>query len=65
MKTCISILAIFVLFASPLTSAEDRTPNDLNTLLRDASYVFNRFEEVSVGIETQIEANYPDQVYIN
>ena len=27
---------------------QDKASNDLNTLLRDASYVFNRFDEVSL-----------------
>jgi hypothetical protein len=58
MKTCVSILFIFALSASPFTSAQDKAPYDLNTLLRDASYVLNRFEEVSAGMKMQME-NYP------
>jgi hypothetical protein len=58
MKSCVSILFIFALSAPPFTSAQDKASNDLNTLLRDASYIFNRFEEVSAGMKMQIE-NYP------
>jgi hypothetical protein len=62
MKVCPSILVIIALSASPLTSAEDRASNDLNTLLRDASYIFNRFEEMSFGVEVQIDTNYPANI---
>jgi hypothetical protein len=65
MKTCIPILIIVVLSASPFTSAEHRTSNDLNTLLRDASYIFNRFEEMSAGVQREIDTNYPDQIKKN
>jgi hypothetical protein len=39
MKSCVSILFIFALSAPPFTSVQDKASNDLNTLLRDASYV--------------------------
>jgi len=62
MKTCVSILFIFALSAPSFTSAQDKASNDLNTLLRDASYVFNRFEEVSAGVRMQIDVHYPVQL---
>jgi len=54
--------SILALSASSFTSAQDKASNDLNTLLRDASYVFNRFEEVSAGVRMQIEVHYPVQL---
>lgn len=59
MKACITILVIVVISAPPLTPAQARTSNDLDTMLRDASYVFNRFEEVSAGVRAEIDASYP------
>ncbi len=64
MKACLLVLGIAALL-SPLTSAQDQAPNELNTLLRDASYVFNRFEEVSVGVEAQIDTKYPGEIKKN
>ena len=61
MKEWFLILVIVVLLASPFTSAQDKASNDLDTLLRDASYVFNRFEEVSAGVRTQIDS-YPVEI---
>jgi hypothetical protein len=61
MKACFSIL-VFVALSAPLfTAAQDEASHDLNTLLRDASYVFNRFEEVSAGARTQIDS-YPVEI---
>jgi len=65
MRAYFSILVVVALSAPPLTSAEDRVSNDLNTMLRDASYTFNRFEEVSVGVEAQIDTKYPVQLRKN
>ena len=62
MKAWLSILVIVTLSAPLLASAQNRASNDLNTLLRDASYVFNRFEEVSAGVQMQIDTNYPVQI---
>ena len=62
MKGCLLMLIIVALCAPVLTSAEDRSSNDLNTMLRDASYIFNRFEEVSAGMGAQIDTNYPVQI---
>ena len=62
MKAWLSILLIVVLSNPRLTSGQDRASNDLNTLLRDASYIFNRFEEVSAGAEVQIDTKYPVEV---
>jgi len=59
MKAWLLILVIVALSNPPLTSAQANASNDLNTLLRDASYVFNRFEEVSAGIDAQIDTTYP------
>jgi hypothetical protein len=61
MKACLSILVVVALF-TPFTSAQDKKSNDLNTLLRDTSYVFNRFEEVSDGIAVQIDTKYPEEL---
>lgn len=65
MKAFCFVLVIMALSAPSVTSAQDRAPNDLNTLLRDASYVFNRFEEMSVGVQAQIETHYPEQIRKN
>jgi hypothetical protein len=62
MKASVPILVIVTLFASPARSAQDSASNDLNTLLRDASYVFNRFDEVSAGVQAQIDTKYPVEV---
>jgi hypothetical protein len=62
MKACLSILVIVALFTPLLASAQDKAPNDLNTQLRDASYVLNRFEEVSGGVSVQIETTYPVEI---
>jgi hypothetical protein len=59
MRNCLSILFIFALSAPPLTSSQDKASNDLNTLLRDASYVFNRFDEISAATEID---HYPVQI---
>jgi hypothetical protein len=59
MKAWLSILVIVALSNPSLTSAQDSASNDLNTMLRDASYIFNRFEEVSAGLQVQIDMNYP------
>jgi hypothetical protein len=61
LKAWLSILVIVALSNPPLTSAQDSASNDLNTLLRDASYIFNRFEELSAGIEMQ-STHYPVEV---
>lgn len=51
------------LFMANLASAQRSTANDLDTLLRDSAYVFNRFEEVSTGLPTQIDRwEMPDQL---
>jgi hypothetical protein len=51
------------LFMANLASAQHSTANDLDTLLRDSAYVFNRFEEVSTGLPTQIDRwEMPDQL---
>jgi hypothetical protein len=51
------------LFMANLASVQHSTANDLDTLLRDSAYVFNRFEEVSTGLPTQIDRwEMPDQL---
>ncbi len=54
---------LMALFMANLASAQHSTANDLDTLLRDSAYVFNRFEEVSTGLPTQIDRwEMPDQL---
>lgn len=50
----VSLVVLFLL-SSQLLSSQDLPPNDLNSLLRDASYVFNRFEEATTGFDGQID----------
>jgi hypothetical protein len=60
-----SWIILFVALSAPgSTFAEDRVSNNLSTILRDAAYTFNRFEEVSVGVEAQIDTNYPAQIRV-
>jgi hypothetical protein len=52
MKICrllLLLLAVVALLTPTSASFQGDAQRDLNTLLRDASYVFNRFDEVSVG----------------
>jgi hypothetical protein len=51
----ITTLFVIILFLSPAALSQDRPPCDLNTLLRDASYIVNRFEEATTGLDTQID----------
>jgi hypothetical protein len=47
-----SVLGFFI---PHLATAQDRPGYDLNTLLRDSAYTFNRFEEVSIALAAQID----------
>lgn len=48
-------LVLLVLFVCPVLSAAQSEQHDLRTLLQDSAYVFNRFEEVTTGLDTQID----------
>jgi hypothetical protein len=51
----ITTLFVIILFLSPAALSQDRPPSELNTLLHDASYIVNRFEEATTGLDTQID----------
>jgi hypothetical protein len=55
---------LLVLFASlvfPMFASAQSGQYELKTLLQDASYVFNRFDETTTGLSTQIdEWNLPE-----
>ncbi len=62
MKSWIAFAFLMVLCVPNLASAQ-RSSDDLNTLLRDSEYVFNRFEEVSPGMSVDIDKwNAPDEL---
>ena len=48
-------LALFVLVVCPILATAQTEEHDLRTLLQDSAYVFNRFEEVTIGLDTQID----------
>lgn len=63
MKSRILCGCLMGLFIVSLASAQRSRANPLDTLLRDSAYVFNRFEEVSTGLPTQIDRwKMPDQL---
>jgi hypothetical protein len=62
MKTRRLLLVAVVALLGPISaSCQNRATYDLDTLLRDASYVFNRFEEVSTATAAQID-HYPIEI---
>jgi hypothetical protein len=48
-------LVLLVLFVCPVLSTAQSEEHDLRTLLQDSAYVFNRFDEVTTGLDTQID----------
>jgi hypothetical protein len=48
-------LALLVLILCPILATAQSEERDLRTLLQDSAYVFNRFEEATVGLDTQID----------
>jgi hypothetical protein len=54
MTRLIPLLAVLAVACQPAL-AQRQQPADLNTLLRDASYVLNRYEEVTTGLDSQID----------
>jgi hypothetical protein len=48
-------LVLLVLFVCPALSTTQSEEHDLRTLLQDSAYVFNRFDEVTTGLDTQID----------
>ena len=64
MKMCLLLIAVIALFNPALAAGQDRAPYDLDTLLRDASYIFNRFDELSTGAAAQID-KYPVEIRKN
>jgi hypothetical protein len=55
MKIRLVPIFIAVLLAPQLVSAQAKAPYDLNTQLRDAVYILDRFEEVTTGLDTNID----------
>jgi hypothetical protein len=58
------LIVVIAMFSPTLAAAEDSAQYDLRTLLSDASYVFNRFEELSAGDDAQID-KYPVEIRKN
>jgi len=48
-------LVLLILFVLPLFAAAQSAQRDLKTLLQDAAYVFNRFEETTAGRDAEID----------
>lgn len=48
-------LVLMVLFSAPMFVAAQNEQHDLRTLLQDSSYVFNRFEESTTGLDALID----------
>ncbi len=54
-------LLLFFLLACPILAKAQNQDSDLRTLLQDSAYVFNRYEEATEGLDTQIDIwNLPD-----
>jgi hypothetical protein len=55
-------LALLFLFVCPILAAQGEE-RDLRTLLQDSAYVFNRFEEINIGVNTDIDGwNEPESL---
>lgn len=48
-------LALLVLLACPTLCSAQSEKYDLRTLLHDSAYIFNRFEEATAGLHTEID----------
>jgi hypothetical protein len=56
-------LVLLVLLACPILAAAQSAERDLRTLLQDSAYVFNRFEEINSGVNTDIDGwNEPESL---
>jgi hypothetical protein len=54
-------LLLFFMLACPILAKAQNQNGDLRTLLQDSAYVFNRFEEATEGLNTEIDTwNVPD-----
>jgi hypothetical protein len=63
MKNRIAFVLLMGLLIPNLVNAQQSPASDLNTLLRDSAYVFNRFEEISIGLGVRIDGwKMPDEV---
>ncbi|MGH9496688.1 MAG: hypothetical protein ACRD3B_16945 [Candidatus Sulfotelmatobacter sp.] len=48
-------LSLLLVLAVPFSRAQNQQGDDLKALLQDASYVLNRFEEVTTGLDVTID----------
>lgn len=49
-----TLLFLLLLFA-PIISAAQSEQRDLKTLLQDSAYLFNRYDEITTGMDTEID----------
>ena len=50
------LLVLLVLLVCPILAVAQSEERDMRTLLQDSSYVFNRFEETTTGLDFQIDS---------
>jgi len=50
------LLLILLFVTQPLASAQASSGEDLQTLLHDAAYVLNRYEETTTGMDVEIDS---------
>jgi hypothetical protein len=50
------LLLILLFVSQPLASAQASSGEDLQTLLHDAAYVLNRYEETTTGMDVEIDS---------
>jgi hypothetical protein len=50
------LILILLFVTQPLASAQAGSGEDLQTLLRDAAYVLNRYEETTTGMDVEIDS---------
>jgi hypothetical protein len=49
------LIVLFLLLCVPSLATAQSEQHDLKTLLQDSSYLFNRYEEITSGMEIQID----------
>jgi hypothetical protein len=59
----LSLLALLFLVVCPIPAKAQSEERDVRTLLQDSAYVFNRFEEATTGLDTEIDSwSVPESV---
>lgn len=55
------LLVLLLLVVCPIITVAQSESRELRTLLQDSAYIFNRYEEATTGLDTEIDTwNVPD-----